>query len=462
MKKIFLVLFSLIMMCSVSLGIEANVEYSLSASGSAGTNYNSTVFFDTYTGAIINNIIKNYCSDSTNETYISNFDNMINSLRNSEIKYILGKNGEYLNLILLNNSYVSEVCHYNGKIFIFLENDFTDYKSIATVHSSLYSSGCYDIKIKSSSVMSAASSNSLKISELIESNISIYNLTYTGTKYYWDGFSYFYQVPEQGGSAEINLTDEQIAEIVERFVNSEAFNNHRVSANSDDFFITYDTLTKYYRAYNYRSEFDLSIEFGNYDEEGNFITTGTEEGDVWLIRPYVFEGNIFYKFSDWLSYKLNAPAYTYFSISPDSSIEPRFVGSLEHNYCSNYRENEVVIYTTKQIRFIGEKTNDNGETETEVIDNYIPPTVLKDSETGEQIIIRDNLQNSSDNLENIITPNADFSGLKQAFEKYISFIDISSITWLTSAISSMIVVFIPFVALGIIIFLINRILNGGS
>jgi len=461
-KKIFLVIFSLIMMCSVSFGIDSFVEYK-STDYSRYVEMSTPTYFDTYTQNKINTILS-LLDEGTSEAEYQTF---IDLLEKNNYKYVtfLGSDSNYYMLIQDPNLSSDIIFHY-----LTLEKDSNTY--IGIVSDSGVAWACYlfgpsygsrfsrDLLCETDNINYISFLGSI---DIYESNCDIYKFS-LDSNYYWDGVSYSYQ-PSQtgdntGGSTEIDLTDEQIAEIVERFINSDAYLEK--AYYNGDYFITYDNLTGYFRGYSYSWNIDLAIEYGNYDEEGNFVTTGTTEGEAWRIRPYEFSGDIFVRFGDWLASKFNTYSFEYFSISPDSSIEPRYIGSLEHNYCSNYKENEVVIYSSKQIRYVGEETDEEGNTETVVTDNYIPPTILVDSETGEEIVIRDNLQNSSDSLENIITPNADFSGLKEAFEKYISFVNISSITWLTTAISSMITIFVPFVALGIVLFLINRILNGGS
>lgn len=467
MKKIFLILFSLILMCSVSFAYDVipNTTYSWHQKD---YNVSSTTFLDTtYTRDQVYNILKNIYNDKTNENYIDSFNTLTEEMDSLGYKWIVLDKGNELSLY---SSWKYDVAFgvkqrtspSDGSISYY-------YGVIGTKITSSSEEFCYEISstntyryhtISSAAVGKNAWNSFVSPSteyEVYAANTPIYlGIPDTEGTFTWDGASYYYQ-PSSGSTTQ--FTDEQIAEIVERFINSEAYFG---DVFGDDYFITYDNLTGYFRGYSYDSSIDLAIEYGNYDEEGNFVTTGTKEGEAWQIRPYIFEGNVFNKFSDWLSSKFNIYSFRCYSISPDNSIEPRWLYDLQYNYCSNYVENEVVIYTTKQIRYVGEETDEEGKTETVITDNYIPPTILIDSETGEEIIIRDNLQDSSNNLENIITPNADFSGLKQAFEKYISFVNISSITWLTTAISSMITIFVPFVALGIIIFLINRILNGGS
>lgn len=462
MKKIFLVLFSLIMMCSVSYGIEVNEIYSSSYASYYSTS-STTKHFGSYKRGQVYNLINNYYSDTTNETYKLEFDTFIEDIESNGYQYCIYYSEDKGKYFLVEVTTGIDLCvSYNGvgNIIYFYDNNVSSSsKILAYIHGRAYDS-CYYLLSEANSILSYGNTDIVPyVTNICKTNMDIYSITSGSTGCYWDGESYFYK---QGGNDSTipDLTDEQIAEIVERFINSDAYLEK--AYYDGDYFITYDNLTGYFRGYSYSWNIDLSIEYGNYNEEGEFVTTGTTEGEAWRIRPYEFSGDIFVKFGDWLASKFNTYAFEYFSISPDSSIEPRYIGSLEHNYCSNYKENEVVIYSSKQIRYVGEETDAEGNTETVITDNYIPPTVLKDSETGEEIIIRDNLQNSSDSLENVITPNANFSGLKEAFEKYISFVNISSITWLTTAISSMITIFIPFVALGIIIFLINRILNGGS
>lgn len=474
--KIFIFIFAFINLFSFSFGIEMGEIYNIAGKN---TSNQPTINILDYTQQQIITILYNMTQNSTKTEYIEMYEKLLSDLDNGGIKYVAYKyNSEYWLLTENPNIDFDLAIGYNEKRINYDNSPQHQLFPMNETLSDTEKIGCFIFAGRSSlKTMHSygAFSNSyvgidLLITEFLSSNTDIYEMKYVDDDeetMYWDGASYFYKHTSSGGNEGGNtgnntsdFTDEQIAEIVERLINSDVYLEK--AYYNGDYFITYDNLTGYFRGYSYAWNIDLAIEYGNYNEEGEFVTTGTKEGEAWRIRPYEFSGDIFVKFGDWLASKFNTYSFEYFSISPDSSIKPRYVGSLEHNYCSNSKENEVVIYSSKQIRYVGEETNSEGETETIVTDNYIPPTVLKDSVTGEQIVIRDNLQNSSDSLENVITPNADFSGLKEVFDKYISFIDISSITWLTTAISSMITIFVPFVALGIIIFLINRILNGGS
>lgn len=105
--------------------------------------------------------------------------------------------------------------------------------------------------------------------------------------------------------------------------------------------------------------------------------------------------------------------------------------------------------------------NEGGGTNTETMDNINTNVgeLVTGGTLGEQV--NTNI-GTVEGLHGELTESADFSGLMDILAEHISFMNISSISWLTSAISSMSAIFIPFVSLGVILFFIDRVLNGGA
>lgn len=65
-------------------------------------------------------------------------------------------------------------------------------------------------------------------------------------------------------------------------------------------------------------------------------------------------------------------------------------------------------------------------------------------------------------LHSEITDQVDFGSIFRTISQYISALDISSVTWFPTAVAGFIAPFIPLISLGLILFFIDRILNGGA
>lgn len=105
--------------------------------------------------------------------------------------------------------------------------------------------------------------------------------------------------------------------------------------------------------------------------------------------------------------------------------------------------------------------NEGGGTNTETMENI--NTNVEELVTGGTLGEQVNTNiGTVEGLHNELTQSADFSGLMDILAEYISFMDISAISWLTTAIPLAVAPFIPFVSLGMILLFIDRVLNGGA
>lgn len=65
-------------------------------------------------------------------------------------------------------------------------------------------------------------------------------------------------------------------------------------------------------------------------------------------------------------------------------------------------------------------------------------------------------------LHSELTEQVNFGAVFDTIAQYISALDISSVTWFPVAVASFLVPFLPVISLGIILFFIDRVLNGGA
>lgn len=65
-------------------------------------------------------------------------------------------------------------------------------------------------------------------------------------------------------------------------------------------------------------------------------------------------------------------------------------------------------------------------------------------------------------LHGELTEQVDFGAVFDTIAQYISSLDISAVTWFPTAVAGFLVPFLPVISLGIILFFIDRVLNGGA
>lgn len=102
-----------------------------------------------------------------------------------------------------------------------------------------------------------------------------------------------------------------------------------------------------------------------------------------------------------------------------------------------------------------------GGTNTETMENINTNVgeLVTGGELGEQV--NTNI-GTVEGLHGEITSQVDFEAVFDTIAQYISALDISSVTWFPVAVASFLVPFLPVISLGIILFFIDRVLNGGA
>lgn len=180
------------------------------------------------------------------------------------------------------------------------------------------------------------------------------------------------------------FSDDEIAGIVNTFINSEDFIAHR-SSGYDDFFITYDNRAEQYYAYLYKSAYDLGMVYGTFDENGNFEPNGLSEGEGYNIFCSSDSSNFL---SDlWSNIKRIFQPSQYLCFRINHVIN-------KVHYIATYSDNTMfktsqmifttsersIVYSTKDIKLIVR----DGENTLVDTDNSYTKDVLIDSSTGEE------------------------------------------------------------------------------
>lgn len=180
------------------------------------------------------------------------------------------------------------------------------------------------------------------------------------------------------------FSDDEIAGVVNTFINSEDFITYR-SSGYDDFFITYDNRAEQYYAYLYKSAYDLSMVYGTFDENGNFEPNGLSEGEGYNIFCSSDSSNFL---SDlWSNIKRIFQPSQYLCFRINSVIN-------KVHYIATYSDNTMfktsqmifttsersIVYSTKDIKLIVR----DGENTLVDTDNSYTKDVLIDSSTGEE------------------------------------------------------------------------------
>lgn len=189
--------------------------------------------------------------------------------------------------------------------------------------------------------------------------------------------------------------------------------------------------------------------------------------DIYDKNTGEFEFQIIYDTSGYsmsnelMTEKIKTKPYTYdLDLVPSETIVPPVTNTTGDNVLTLPNTLADTIGATSTDVNVG--TSDVPDTpNTETIDNINTNVgeLVTGGTLGEQV--NTNI-GTVEGLHNELTQSADFSGLMDILAEYISFMDISAISWLTTAIPLLITPFIPFVSLGMILFFIDRVLNGGA
>lgn len=381
MKKVlmmFVMSFTLLVSCSYAAEFGA-VPVSVSNPLNSYSTANKYSVAD-YSLSSIFTVVNLYMNNLDNSSYEQAFNEMVSAIQSKNYNIVVGNLGNsdtYSFLVFADNF---DIGVYNNKpYFVALDVPHESAVGGSIVNSSYYWSGvtsatCYI--------------NKSFFDNITFSTISVKELFYLNG-YCWDGESYVYKTGSGGSSGGDSsyiptFSDDEIASIVNTFINSEDFIAHR-SSGYDDFFITYDNRAEQYYAYLYKSAYDLGMVYGTFDENGNFEPNGLSEGEGYNIFCSSDSSNFL---SDlWSNIKsiFQPSQYLCFRINP--------VINKVH-YITTYSDNTMfktsqmifttseqsIVYSTKDIKLIVR----DGENTLVDTDNSYTKDVLIDSSTGEE------------------------------------------------------------------------------
>lgn len=375
MKKVlmmFVMSFTLLVSCSYAAefgttGVTVS-NYTKDSFPLGNNSYAITTHYSTFD---VGSILGSYYS-SEDEVSESIYNTMVQELQDAGYDFLVVDTGEDIVSIVLKFS-SSDLGYRNSYLYVF-GND-------------IY---CSNMSRKGNSISSSSAAICYAFdTSIIYSSFDIKSLTVLNNKAYWDGESYVYKTGSGGSSGGDSsyiptFSDDEIASIVNTFINSEDFIAHR-SSGYDDFFITYDNRAEQYYAYLYKSAYDLGMVYGTFDENGNFEPNGLSEGEGYNIFCSSDSSNFL---SDlWSNIKsiFQPSQYLCFRINP--------VINKVH-YITTYSDNTMfktsqmifttseqsIVYSTKDIKLIVR----DGENTLVDTDNSYTKDVLIDSSTGEE------------------------------------------------------------------------------
>lgn len=213
-----------------------------------------------------------------------------------------------------------------------------------------------------------------------------------------------------------------------------------------------------------------------------FIKNSISENIGILFELFDLEGNIIYQnvSSDQLTNTEDTTSYgisTLINENYSDTITTDLTFEQELNpapVVSNTENTANILTLPSELQGILESTSstiNGGEvinpdvpdnpTNTETLDNI--NTNVGELVTGGELgsEVNTNIEDV-EGLHSEITDKVDFGSIFKTISQYISALDISSVTWFPTAVAGFIAPFMPLISLGLILFFIDRILNGGA
>lgn len=324
-----------------------------------------------YTSKSIATILVNYKNDSV--TYDFEYKNMISQLENEGYQVVIALTSDTSEYLF--------VCIQASDVYFGVYDDricwMGDYAYAYRMYGILSMTGKFGL---GSVNLNSPCSFSKKISNIVYSTSPVKKLF---TSYVWDGESYYYKASTTPDTSIISsFSDDELASIVNTFINSEDFITNRPSGY-DDFFITYSTISEQFYAYLYKSEFDLGMVYGEFDDNGNFEPNGLSSGEGYRVFWHNADDNILKQVWNNLKSIIQPTKYLNFRINPEIN-KVHYITTYEYNISGSHllftSAEENIVYSTKDIKLIVR----DGESTVIDVDNSYNKSTLINSTTNEE------------------------------------------------------------------------------
>lgn len=367
----FVMSFTLLFSVSSAEIIQPNITYNKTA----GPSTTWTSMFG-YSHSHINEIVNNYFLNGDEEPY----NTLLNTIVSNNFYYVVVNSGRNSSkpygIYFWSNEIVD--CGFDENSGVLFINAYTGSNVGYQVYYADYAPsgsstcGCYCNYIL------------FKEYPVVETNFPIKSVTCpTVTSAIWDGVSYF-------GSSSSNipqLTDDELASIINTFINSEDFLSNRPSGY-DDFFITYNTISEQYYAFLYKSTLDLAMTYGSFDENGKFEPSGLSTDEGYKIFWYTRDNNIFQELWNNLQWIFSPSEYLCFRINP-SINKVHYIATYNDATWNSDSDmlfttaEESIVYSSKDIHLMVK--NNDGYIAIDETNSY-KEDILLNSSTNEEYV----------------------------------------------------------------------------
>lgn len=286
------------------------------------------------------------------------------------------------------------------------------------------------------------------------STASIKNMTYTNSRWYWDG-TYFYEpsVPEEPDTPSLP-SNVEIAQAVQSFYNSDYYKNNK---DFKEFFVLYNSLKGIYSFIGHNSVGEIA----NHFEYGSTLSQIIYSDDY----PSNTYGLSYWKFNletlgSQISNIFNNYYWLYSSYDNGESITYDGKGYvtdlLEVEFDSRY---STIVYSSTNYlcRVYDYENEEETINDATISGNQYTYDETLDPTTNEYNPIKDYVP--TDPTQSILG-DADFDEINKVFEENKNVLDIGNASWLFTANNQLFNYFSGFISFLIVLIIISRLLGG--
>lgn len=368
----FFLSFTLFFSVSNAFTLEANVDYT------NGSPSKSTITsFVGYSSSNINTICMNYYNDSSNEEYITAFNDMIFAFSAEGYdKYFIQS---YKATAGIDDIYAYffpssvDVCtnSANSSIYFCFDNTETLIEWKGTV------SKLYKNTVTVPTIFGVGS----YFSNPFYTNVNVKQTTPSTQSYYfyWDGETYFYKAESEPDIP--TMSDSKFSAMLEEITTSELFYQHIPSDYRSNFYVQYDVNSDNYLFYFYPSNYQV---YGLLRNENDYNVI-CDKDFSWWDNVVDFISKIFVRETENLDYKM-----IYVSVLDDGTYSCWYRSKLMNSVDETLFNLELnpIVYSSVQIPFYGK--HGGGGINIDTGDKTLassPEHVINDSVYGESNIV---------------------------------------------------------------------------